>query len=117
MVNGMVLLDEVVPFFRNSYKIRPTSLQGKKCLREVILYKKYPLYLGKLTLGKGRRAGFWYQNQGEITNFLLFLPVTVQQAVQMTTRSQQCQLLLTLSKKKKYVSCNSMSFNVISKYK
>ena len=67
------MLDEVVPFFRNSYKIRPTSLQGKKCLREVILYKKYPLYLGKLTLGKGRRAGFWYQNQGEITNFLLIL--------------------------------------------
>ena len=74
MVNGMVLLDEVVPFFRNSDKIRPTSLQGKKCLGRlsVIFYKKNSLYLGKLTLGKGRGAGFWYQYQGDITNLNVF---------------------------------------------
>ena len=29
-------------------------------------------YLGKLTLGKGRQAGFWYQYQGEMTNLNVF---------------------------------------------
>ena len=75
IINGKVLLDEVVPFFRNSDKIRPTSLQGKKCLGRlsVILYKKKStIYLGKLTLGKGREAGFWYQYQGDITNLNVF---------------------------------------------
>ena len=32
IVNGKVLLDEVVSFFRNSYNVRPTSLQGKTFL-------------------------------------------------------------------------------------
>ena len=30
IVNGKVLLDEVIPFFRNSSNVRPTSLKGKK---------------------------------------------------------------------------------------
>ena len=29
-------------------------------------------YLGKLTLGKGRGAGFWYQYNGDITNLNVF---------------------------------------------
>ena len=30
IVNGKVLLDEVIPFFRNSFNVRPASLKGKK---------------------------------------------------------------------------------------
>ena len=30
IVNGKVLHDEVIPYFKNSYNVRPTSLQGKK---------------------------------------------------------------------------------------
>ena len=29
IVNGKVLLDKVVSFFRNSYKVKPMSLQGE----------------------------------------------------------------------------------------
>ena len=32
VVNGKVLLEEEISFFRNSYNVRPTSLQGKKYL-------------------------------------------------------------------------------------
>ena len=71
MVNGKVLLDEVISFFRNSYIVRPTSLEGKKCLGSCPI-KKTLLYQGKLTLGKGRLPGFWYQYQGEMTNLNVF---------------------------------------------
>ena len=32
IVNGKVLIDEVISFFINSYNVRPTSLQGKTLL-------------------------------------------------------------------------------------
>ena len=32
MVNGKILLDEMVLFFKDSYNVRPTSLQSKKYL-------------------------------------------------------------------------------------
>ena len=41
MVNGKVLLDEVISFFRNSYIVRPTSLEGKKCLGSCPIKKLY----------------------------------------------------------------------------
>ena len=32
MVNGKILLDDIVLFFKDSYNVRPTSLQSKKYL-------------------------------------------------------------------------------------
>ena len=75
MINGKILLDEMVLFFKDSSNMRPTSLQSKKYLNfyiDTFYHENMYKYLGKLTLGKGRQAGYWYQYQGEITNLNVF---------------------------------------------
>ena len=65
----------MLSFFKDSYNVRPTSLQSKKYLYfhiDTSYHENIYKYLGKLTLGKGRGSGFWYQCQGEMTNMNIF---------------------------------------------
>ena len=54
MVNGKILLDEMVLFFKDSYNVRPTSLQSKKYLYFHIdtFYHENLKYQGSLLLEK-----------------------------------------------------------------
>ena len=65
----------MLSFFKDSYNERPTSLQSKKYLYfhiDTFYHGNMYKYLGKLTLGKGRGPGFWYQFQEDITNLNVF---------------------------------------------
>ena len=57
---------------RHHWKVR-NKIKGRNPSNKFAVYflKKYK-NLGKLTLGKGRGPGFWFQYQGDITNLNVF---------------------------------------------
>ena len=54
---------------RHHYKVKDKGDPLEK-LRDINI--KTNKFLGKLTLGKEKGPGYWYQNQGDITNLNVF---------------------------------------------
>ena len=60
VINGKILLDEEISFFRNSYNVRPMSLAGKKKDKIRKLLNEYVCVYNKSDLFQRRHLGrFW----------------------------------------------------------
>ena len=69
VINGIVVRDNIDPFFLNSTTIKPVSFKGK------LKKRKYPIefvFIDKLVLLKSYDVGYWYQPQGHISNVNVF---------------------------------------------
>ena len=67
VVNGNVLSNEVINFFKNSFSVKPKSLKGNLIYVGLQISKKVN-FSGRLTLMKGYDLTYYYEARCYITN-------------------------------------------------